>query len=279
MDKIMKRIAGTVLGCLLLQAVVLGQIPGFEQIQWQTEEVAKGIVWKHAHTPALLKVKQNINILEVDTRKRAITLVYDKDRNRPTSEMSREANALASVNGGFFDMENAGSESYIKVDGTVPDKDTLKWRAFPRYTGAFIITTKGKLVIEKKSDHRKYTANKKYDDVLIAGYLLMDDGSKVSLPDDKFVTKRHPRTCLGVTSKNKVILVTVDGRSDQADGMNLNELTDLMVSLGCTDAINLDGGGSTTMWLAKHGVVNMPSDNKKFDHEGERPVSNIIKVH
>lgn len=75
-----------------------------------------------------------------------------------------------------------------------------------------------------------------------------------------------------------MILVTVDGRHDQSRGMNLHELTDLMISLGCREAINLDGGGSTTMWLADQGVVNMPSDNKKFDHEGERPVANVIVV-
>lgn len=273
------RSAWLMVGFLLSQPAVFGQIPGFEKVEWKTEEVASGITWKHAHTTELLNVAQNINVLEIDTRKREVTLVYDKDKNRITSEMSREAKALASVNGGFFDMKQGGSESYIKVDGSVPDKDTLKWRPFPRYTGALIITTKGGVIIEKKGDHKAYTANRKYDDVLITGYLLMDDGAKVRLPDDAFVTKRHPRTCLGLISRHKIILVTVDGRSDQADGMNLNELTDLMISLGCKEAINLDGGGSTTMWLARQGVVNMPSDNKKFDHEGERPVANIIAVH
>src|SRR5690606_25898554 len=102
----------------------------------------------------------------------------------------------------------------------------------------------------------------KYDDVLVTGNLLMDDGGKVKMKDDAFVMTRHPRTCLGIVSNNKIVLVTVDGRFDQAGGMNLHELTDLMISLGCREAINLDGGGSTTMWLAEYGVVNMPCDNK-----------------
>lgn len=263
----------------LSQAAAFGQLKGFSDVAWTTKEVAEGITWKHAHTTALLGVEQNINVLEIDTRKRDVTLVYDKEKNRPTSEMSREVKALASVNAGFFDMKHGGSTAYIKVDGAVPDKDTLKWRNHPRYNGSLIITTKGRIVIEKKGNQQAYTSNKKYDDVLITGDLLMDDGEEIKLKDGSFVTTRHPRTCLGIVLKHKIILVTVDGRNDKAAGMNLHELADLMVSLGCREAINLDGGGSTTMWLSDRGVVNMPSDNKKFDHEGERAVSNIIAVH
>lgn len=264
---------------LLSQAAAFGQLQGFSDVEWTSQEVAEGITWKHAHTTALLGVSQNINVLEIDTRKRDVTLVYDKDKNRPTSEMSRDVKALASVNAGFFDMKHGGSTAYIKVDGAVPDKDTLKWRNHPRYNGSVIITTKGRIAIEKKGNQQEYTSNKKYDDVLITGDLLMDDGEEVKLKDGSFVTTRHPRTCLGIVSKHKIILVTVDGRHEKSAGMNLHELSDLMVSLGCIEAINLDGGGSTTMWLSDRGVVNMPSDNKKFDHEGERAVSNIIAVH
>lgn len=278
MKKISIPIGWLVVCGLLSQATAFGQLQGFTNVEWTAKEVARGITWKHAHTTALLGVTQNINVLEIDTRKRDVTLVYDKDRNRPTSEMSREAKALASVNGGFFDIKNGGSTAYIKVDGGVPDEDTLKWRKHPRYSGAIIITTRGKVLIEERGDQRKYTDNKKYDDVLVTGDLLMDDGAAVLLKDNSFVTTRHPRTALGIISKHKIILVTVDGRSEESHGMNLHELTDLMISLGCEEAINLDGGGSTTMWLADSGVVNMPSDNKKFDHEGERAVSNIIVV-
>ena len=63
--------------------------------------------------------------------------------------------------------------------------------------------------------------------------------------------------------------------------MTLDELTDLMLSLKCRNAVNLDGGGSTTMWIRNepyNGIVNMPCDNKKFDHEGIRAVSDIVIV-
>ena len=58
--------------------------------------------------------------------------------------------------------------------------------------------------------------------------------------------------------------------------MTIPQLTYLMRQLGCTHAINLDGGGSTTLWTAVHGTVSHPSDNATFDHHGQRPVPNIL---
>jgi exopolysaccharide biosynthesis protein len=63
--------------------------------------------------------------------------------------------------------------------------------------------------------------------------------------------------------------------------MSIPELQHLLKWLGCRDAINLDGGGSTTMYVKgqpEEGVVNFPSDNKKWDHEGQREVANAIVI-
>ena len=83
---------------------------------------------------------------------------------------------------------------------------------------------------------------------------------------------RNPRTIVGVRGDGKILLVVVDGRHPgYSVGMTLREAADLMVSLGATDAINLDGGGSSTMWL--DGIVaNRPSDDT------ERPVSSALVV-
>jgi exopolysaccharide biosynthesis protein len=63
--------------------------------------------------------------------------------------------------------------------------------------------------------------------------------------------------------------------------MTMWELQEYMAKLGCKNALNFDGGGSTTMVIkgkTPNNVVNYPSDNKKYDHEGERKVSNAIVV-
>lgn len=70
---------------------------------------------------------------------------------------------------------------------------------------------------------------------------------------------RHPRTAIGFNDDN-YFLVVVDGRQKGLSvGMSLPELADLMKQLGCNQALNLDGGGSSTIWLDGH-IMNSPSD-------------------
>ena len=85
--------------------------------------------------------------------------------------------------------------------------------------------------------------------------------------------QRHPRTAFGWRSDGTLVFVTVDGRQPQhSAGMTISELTELMRELGCTDAINLDGGGSTTMVISNK-VINKPSDTA-----GERAVSDALLI-
>ena len=73
---------------------------------------------------------------------------------------------------------------------------------------------------------------------------------------------RHPRTAMG-WSKTHYFLVEVDGRQpDLSVGMTFPELASYMVELGCEEAINLDGGGSATMWVLGQ-VVNSPSEGRE----------------
>lgn len=84
-----------------------------------------------------------------------------------------------------------------------------------------------------------------------------------------FVTTAHPRTAVGF-NRQKLFFVTVDGRQPgYSVGMTLPQLAEWMLSLGCQEAMNLDGGGSTTC-LVRGQVVNRPSDQR------ERPVANAL---
>lgn len=83
--------------------------------------------------------------------------------------------------------------------------------------------------------------------------------------------QRHPRSAVGWNDRH-LFLVVVDGRQKKLSvGMTLRELTRYLASLGCTEAINLDGGGSATLWCGGK-VVNSPSDNQ------ERDVANALVV-
>jgi exopolysaccharide biosynthesis protein len=88
-----------------------------------------------------------------------------------------------------------------------------------------------------------------------------------------FTDARHPRTLIGVDDKGFIWLAAIDGRQpDRAVGMNFNELQKLCDRLNITDALNLDGGGSTTM------VVKGEIRNKPSDAAGPRPVSDALTV-
>ena len=88
-----------------------------------------------------------------------------------------------------------------------------------------------------------------------------------------FAEMRHPRTMIGIARDRAIWLVVVDGRQPELSaGMTLVELRELTRRLQLTDAVNLDGGGSTTMWVRGR-IVNRPSDA-----EGPRKVSDALLV-
>lgn len=118
----------------------------------------------------------------------------------------------------------------------------------------------------------------KMENIVGGAGLLIENGRKVEEHTTErlragFVTDRHPRTAVGIRRDGTWVLVVVDGRRPQLSRrMTLAELADLMNALGCRDALNLDGGGSSTMVLQGK-VVNSPSDEG-----GERPISDAILV-
>ncbi|MCC9043076.1 phosphodiester glycosidase family protein [Myroides sp. M-43] len=94
-------------------------------------------------------------------------------------------------------------------------------------------------------------------------------------------TDIHPRTAVGLTTSNQLILLVVDGRNPQwSNGMNLEELATMMLALGADRALNLDGGGSSTFFTNpnltenKYTIRNLPSDK----NAKERAVSNGVII-
>ncbi|MFI7005197.1 phosphodiester glycosidase family protein [Streptomyces sp. NPDC050145] len=87
-----------------------------------------------------------------------------------------------------------------------------------------------------------------------------------------WVHKRNPRTLAGVDAAGRTVLVTADGRATDALGLSIPESAAVARSLGLRDAVNLDGGGSTTM-VVDDAVINKPSDAT-----GERPVGDALLI-
>ncbi|NEB09279.1 sporulation domain-containing protein [Streptomyces coelicoflavus] len=87
-----------------------------------------------------------------------------------------------------------------------------------------------------------------------------------------WVHKRNPRTLAGTTADGRIVIVTADGRDAEALGLSIRESAAVAMALGLRNAVNLDGGGSTTLVVGGD-VVNDPSDAA-----GERPVGDALLI-
>lgn len=244
---------------------------------WQISKVAKGVEWRSFHFEDLYSAKQFITVIEVDMRKKiTIDLPYVTKGFMKTSEAADSAKALAAINGSFFDTKVGGSTVFLRRDGEVITETREKFTPY-RESAGFSVDKRGNVSIIKRPGAEDGGWESVQTHTLLAsGPLLVYDGQLIEQQNAPFNTNRHPRTAVGVTADNRVICVVVDGRSSESYGMSIPELAQVMYALGCVGAMNLDGGGSSTAWVKGHGVVNHPTDNKQFDHEGERSVANAI---
>ncbi|MBX2873122.1 MAG: phosphodiester glycosidase family protein [Saprospiraceae bacterium] len=247
-----------------------------KQQQWEKKKIAKGLKLYTWHIDALFDSQQSISVLQIK-KNRKFSIAYESTALKPTSQFAQETKALAAVNAGFFNMKNGGSVSYLKVGDEIIAENASTNPVIT--THAIAITRNGRLKIVSNPKVKELESERSIEYVLFTGPLLLQDGQAGDLPDNNFSNRRHPRTCACTRNNGQSLLVTIDGRNAKAQGMSLEELTELLKLLKCKQAINLDGGGSTTMWVVGQGVVNHPSDNKKFDTAGERRVANAILVH
>lgn len=251
---------------------------------WTREKVADGIILMHASFDGnLFGSNQYLCVLEVAPGAR-FDIVPSAERTlEKTSALADARGAVAAVNGSFFNMkEPYGSANYLRVDGVEVSPNALDSYENPgsgrstRQKGA-VAVWRGGLFVLKGDDLRSWEHIIAAEDVVTTGPMLMIDGREEPMVADKFNTTRNPRTAVGRRADGTVLLVVVDGRNAMAAGLTMFELRQVMEALGCRDAVNLDGGGSTTM-VVRGQVVNHPSDNREFDAEGERVVANAIVV-
>lgn len=131
--------------------------------------------------------------------------------------------------------------------------------------------------IGKKAEILRDASNPNAEDIVAGVPQLIKNGKiEITWQEEKagkdFVETKHPRTAAAKLNDGRFLLITVDGRSESSGGIALEDLAKLLLEMGATDAMNLDGGGSSTMFLDGK-VVNKPSDK-----EGERKVGDAILV-
>ena len=263
----------------------------FANAKWNVKEIAKGITLKEFHFTGDSKIfdsNQYISIIEIDSKKAKghFALASNLGYITPTSKFAKDSGAVVAMNGSFYNMSKPyNSVCYFKKHGV--EEFVFNEKMAQRDNGAVAISAKGKLSIHPADEAEpgniapEQTWPTRLDAVSVvsSGPILIVDGKDARLDEGSFNRNRHPRSAVGTAGK-KVYLVAVDGRNaDNAQGVNLWEFTKIMRWIGAEDALNMDGGGSTTLYAEGQngtGIVNHPSDNKKFDREGERHIVNAL---
>lgn len=255
--------------------------------EWSIDTM-EGFYLKRYHfgEGALFCSAQHLFVIEIPARShRRLAFVSDTTLTE-VSTLAERCGAYAAVNGSFFDMDEGNPVCYLRIDGRQVGENTpAKTDSVNRkyYQHATLALRDGRPRLAVPDSNRLWEDGLQDSNIMTAGPMLLRRGSLVPQRDDRtFVTNRHNRTALGLKPDGTTLLVVADGRfKHQAEGLSIPELELVMRWLGCTEAINLDGGGSSTMYVQGKphgGVVNYPSDNHQHDHEGQRPVSNAILV-
>ena len=282
----------------------------FVNASWEITDLGKGAQAMYAQIPMFYST-QSICVVKYPMKKFGTDILHrpGETAGKP-SEIGKEIGAAFAMNAGFFHVKQRIPSVYFR-EGNEQLGYTHPTELY-RVDGLMgLKDSKGrKAVIEMAADTMQYDAiSKVWKEAMASGpVLILDDeiavplltgdkadganvaamaqeqkqGSKIRThySSAQFYDKRHPRAAFGTDDEGNAYLLVIDGRfKGKADGATIYETAYICHMLGMTNAINLDGGGSTTLWTEKTGVINHPYDNKKFDHEGERSVPNLIVVY
>ena len=261
-------------------------LPILQSTDWAWRPVNGTKVETGGATLKVFNSTQTISMVRFPMKEHALS-VYESDGPNATviSKMGEASGALAAINASFFDKNKVPTE-YVKDEGKVvcdrPANGASRSNGMLR-----IKDKKGRSIdiLTVVDSATTVDAANGWREAIVSGPILIEDGKVVDYAADRkkmsgrFYPRRHPRTLMGYTKDGWVYFIVVDGRfPGQAEGMTVSEMQVLCQSLGLYEAMNFDGGGSSTLWTKDFGVMNHPYDNKVFDHKGERKVPNAIIV-
>ncbi len=251
----------------------------FANARWEISDLGGGAECRYAQID-MFGSRQSISVVSYPRRNFETQIVHLDRRAEATSELGKAAGADIAVNGSYFNVKTFEPVTFVLIDKKIVGRTTPNE----------LMRTNGMLAFRDKKGRRMDiffcdTAEygqvaRRYRSALAAGPVLIDGGRIVEYDSDKsFYTGRHPRTLIGKRADGEVVMVVIDGRfKGRGEGATIAETAYIARQLGLVEALNLDGGGSSTLWTARKGVLNHPYDNHRFDHAGERAVPNCIVV-
>lgn len=263
---------------LLMQPVISAQTPADTEawagVNWNWTDLGKGARAASAEVK-LFESVQCISIVELPGKRFRPILVHAPGEECATTDvLAQRLKGRIALNGSYFNMRRLVPHTFFALKHKVISETSPGGEA--RSNGVLCIKGR-KMEIQPYDSLRREYFRRHFDAAIASGPILLLDGKELAFPNTSFCYMRHPRSFLGWRADGTVCLVVVDGRfPGQGDGMSVPELIALCRLLGLKDAINFDGGGSSTLWTDRTGILNHPYDNHRFDHEGARKVPNAL---
>jgi len=250
-------------GILVLLLAILSASPVLRADSITTNQLGQGVVYQHFVYTNLYSSKQVVYLVDVNLNDPAVSLKLPYLTGGATRTVQAHAatvaSAVAAINGQFF-LTN-GSGCYLKVSGSV-----VNLTATANYDQQAItdngLKLSSSIFIALRPGNVNAWSNLVVSNIIACGPDLVANGVRITNynTNDTFITGRNPRTCVGWTYDNHLLLMVVDGRSSAAAGMTIPELRDELFTMGAIrNGFNFDGGGSSTM-VCNSNVVNVPSD-------------------
>lgn len=169
-------------------------------------------------------------------------------RLQRTSDVAAQYNALAALNGTFFNINDQPHNPwyFVKMNGKKAGNGGGG-------SGGIAFNDDLSSVYVGKYNREVFDKSR----FVICGHpLLIDNGTSKFEDAVKDATERHPRTFVGTTPDNYLFFVVCEGRRKECAGMNNWEMMKFLEMLGCDNGFNLDGGGSSTMVVREEAMSN-----------------------
>ena len=224
---------------------------------WQTQGT---VTYGKATFAGLYNSTQTIAIAKYPEAQLSAAVYNVEGSTKGTDGLAAQAGAAVAINGSYFNMSTNRSITALWVNGT--EIATTDSGEKARCTGIVGFKNGQMSMWQYNADTNTATdlANwgSQYDSFLATGPLLRLGGTSMTnvKTGSSSFDGVNPRSMIGKTQDGTVYMVVVEGRIAKADGLRIENMVNLAEDLGLVDAINLDGGGSSTLWVNGVGVVN-----------------------
>jgi exopolysaccharide biosynthesis protein len=237
---------------------------GASAVAGDWEPVVAGVDYLHLQRTGL---DAHVVRVDLDVRSLEVVTTAAAERGLTVSEFARGRSAIVAVNGDYFDPS-------LNPFGLAMGDGTVWWQAVAGVRRQEVLGVgPGRARIFPRAEPLR--TPKRWMTGAVAGWpaVVEDCAPVATLPGSAhFTLAPHPRTAAGLSKdRRELLLVVADGRREGVPGLTLPELAALLVEVGACTALNLDGGGSSALWLRDR-IVNQPSDGL------ERKVANHLGV-